>query len=118
MDPLNGAVAVVGGCGHVGLPLGLAFADAGLDVVLYDINEASVRVLNLVVGQGLRLVVAGLVIGIALSIAMTGVLANYLFDTKPTDTLTYAAVCLTFVLVASMACLAPAMRANWPSRSS
>lgn len=34
-------VAIVGGCGHVGLPLGLAFADAGLDVVLYDINEDS-----------------------------------------------------------------------------
>lgn len=35
-------VAIVGGCGHVGLPLGLALADSGLDVVLYDINEASV----------------------------------------------------------------------------
>ena len=29
-------VVVVGGCGHVGLPLGLAFAARGLDVVLYD----------------------------------------------------------------------------------
>ena len=36
------SVAVVGGCGHVGLPLGLAFADAGLAVVLYDINAESV----------------------------------------------------------------------------
>jgi UDP-N-acetyl-D-mannosaminuronic acid dehydrogenase len=35
-------VVVVGGCGHVGLPLGLAFADRGLDVVLYDINQAVV----------------------------------------------------------------------------
>jgi len=39
---VSGSVAIVGGCGHVGLPLGLAFADSGLDVVLYDINEASV----------------------------------------------------------------------------
>ena len=39
---MSGSVAIVGGCGHVGLPLGLAFADSGLDVVLYDINEASV----------------------------------------------------------------------------
>jgi UDP-N-acetyl-D-mannosaminuronic acid dehydrogenase len=37
-----GSVAIVGGCGHVGLPLGLAFADAGLDVLLYDINEAAI----------------------------------------------------------------------------
>jgi UDP-N-acetyl-D-mannosaminuronic acid dehydrogenase len=38
----GGAVAVVGGCGHVGLPLGLAFADAGLDVLLYDIDEHAI----------------------------------------------------------------------------
>ena len=31
-------VAVVGGCGHVGLPLGLAFADRGLKVTLFDVN--------------------------------------------------------------------------------
>ena len=36
------SVAVVGGCGHVGLPLGLAFADAGLDVLLYDINDHAI----------------------------------------------------------------------------
>lgn len=39
-------VAVIGGCGHVGLPLGLAFADRGLDVVLYDINERAVEQVN------------------------------------------------------------------------
>jgi UDP-N-acetyl-D-mannosaminuronic acid dehydrogenase len=39
-------VVVVGGCGHVGLPLGLAFADSGLDVVLYDTNAAVVDVVN------------------------------------------------------------------------
>lgn len=33
-----GTVAVVGGAGHVGLPLGLSFAAAGLRVVLFDIN--------------------------------------------------------------------------------
>jgi UDP-N-acetyl-D-mannosaminuronic acid dehydrogenase len=35
-------VAIVGGCGHVGLPLGLAFADAGLTVLLYDVKRAVV----------------------------------------------------------------------------
>jgi UDP-N-acetyl-D-mannosaminuronic acid dehydrogenase len=35
-------VAIVGGCGRVGLPLGLALADAGLSVVLFDTNTASV----------------------------------------------------------------------------
>jgi UDP-N-acetyl-D-mannosaminuronic acid dehydrogenase len=35
-------VVVVGGCGHVGLPLALALADKGLRVVSYDINESTV----------------------------------------------------------------------------
>lgn len=35
-------VVVVGGCGHVGLPLGLAFASRGLRAAVYDINEAAV----------------------------------------------------------------------------
>jgi UDP-N-acetyl-D-mannosaminuronic acid dehydrogenase len=35
-------VCVVGGCGHVGLPLAITFAQAGLVVGAHDINEASV----------------------------------------------------------------------------
>ena len=35
-------IAILGGCGHVGLPLGLAFADKGQKVVLIDINAATV----------------------------------------------------------------------------
>src|ERR1700733_1101095 len=34
-------VAILGGCGHVGLPLGLALADAGLGVSLFDIDSDS-----------------------------------------------------------------------------
>jgi len=39
-------VVVIGGCGHVGLPLGIAFADRGLQVALYDINAAAVAKVN------------------------------------------------------------------------
>jgi len=39
-------VCIVGGCGHVGLPLGLAFADQGKRVALYDINEKSIASVN------------------------------------------------------------------------
>jgi UDP-N-acetyl-D-mannosaminuronic acid dehydrogenase len=35
-------VVVVGGCGHVGLPLAIAFADRGLRVGIYDINQGAV----------------------------------------------------------------------------
>ena len=36
-------VVIVGGCGHVGLPLGLAFADRGLNVALFDLNSDAVE---------------------------------------------------------------------------
>lgn len=36
-------VAVIGGGGHVGLPLALSFADRGLRTFIYDINPAAVR---------------------------------------------------------------------------
>ena len=36
-------VCVVGGLGHVGLPLGISLADAGKQVVLYDINEQAIK---------------------------------------------------------------------------
>jgi len=39
-------VAIVGGCGHVGLPLGIAFADRGLTVELVDINASAVDQVN------------------------------------------------------------------------
>jgi UDP-N-acetyl-D-mannosaminuronic acid dehydrogenase len=39
-------VAIVGGCGRAGLPLGLAFADRGLQVALYDIDEQAVAAVS------------------------------------------------------------------------
>ncbi len=39
-------VAILGGCGHVGLPLGMAFADRGQTVVLCDTNAAAVELVN------------------------------------------------------------------------
>src|SRR5205814_8145237 len=35
-------VVIVGGCGRVGLPLGLVLADAGLSVTLYDVDANAV----------------------------------------------------------------------------
>ena len=38
----TGDITILGGCGHVGLPLGLAFADAGMRVALFDTNLTAV----------------------------------------------------------------------------
>ncbi len=39
-------VAIIGGCGHVGLPLGIALASRGLRVTLVDISQTAVDVVN------------------------------------------------------------------------
>ena len=36
-------VTVLGGCGHVGLPLALALSDRGLKTAIYDISDAAVE---------------------------------------------------------------------------
>ena len=45
-DQFDRDVVVIGGCGHVGLPLALAFADRGAKVAIYDTSEASVDTVN------------------------------------------------------------------------
>jgi UDP-N-acetyl-D-mannosaminuronic acid dehydrogenase len=39
-------VVVIGGCGHVGLPLALAFADRGARVGIYDVSQAAVDMVS------------------------------------------------------------------------
>src|SRR5208337_4869446 len=39
-------ICIVGGLGHVGLPLGISFADLGQRVVLYDINEKAIDIVS------------------------------------------------------------------------
>ena len=45
-DQFDRDVVVIGGCGHVGLPLALAFADRGARVAIYDVSEKAVAAVN------------------------------------------------------------------------
>jgi len=45
-DQVDREVVVIGGCGHVGLPLALAFADRGARVAIYDVSETAVATVN------------------------------------------------------------------------
>jgi UDP-N-acetyl-D-mannosaminuronic acid dehydrogenase len=45
-DQTERDVVVIGGCGHVGLPLALAFADRGANVGIHDISQTSVDMVN------------------------------------------------------------------------
>ncbi len=45
-SPFTIDVAVVGGCGHVGLPFALVVAERGLNVTLFDLNRVAVEQVN------------------------------------------------------------------------
>jgi putative ABC transport system permease protein len=56
-------------------------------------------------------VLMGLAVGVAASFASTRLLRSQLFGVQPADPLSYAAVAVTLVLVALVACYIPARRA-------
>ena len=72
----------------------------------------SKSILGLVVSQGIRLSIAGIVVGLAAAIGLTRLMSSMLVDVKPTDPVTFAAVSLLFLAIAVIACLIPARRAS------
>ena len=69
------------------------------------------EVLRLVLAGGLRIALLGTAIGLAAAYALTRLLAGMLFDVKPRDPLTFAAVAGLLLLAALAACALPARRA-------
>ena len=70
------------------------------------------RVLHLVLGDGLRLTLAGVALGMASSFAVTRYLSSLLFDVPPHDPVTLASVGFGLILISLSACCAPAWRAT------
>jgi predicted permease len=69
------------------------------------------RVLHMVLREGMALVTAGLLLGVAGALVLTRMMSGLLFGIPPHDPITFAAVCAVLALVAAAACLVPARRA-------
>jgi putative ABC transport system permease protein len=76
------------------------------------LGARAIDVLKLVVRNGMSLALIGVAIGMAGSFALTRLLGNLLFHVTPTDSLTFAAVSISLILVALFACYIPARRAT------
>src|SRR5262245_5485740 len=68
-------------------------------------------VLRLIVGQGMKLTLLGVAIGLVASLALTRLMKSLLFGVSPTDPLSFAGIALLLTAVALLACWAPARRA-------
>jgi putative ABC transport system permease protein len=106
--------------------LALALAATGVYGVLsYSVSqrthEVGIRmalgagrrdVLRLFMGQGMRLVLLGLVIGAGGALALTRLMSSLLFGVSTTDVVTFVVVGLMLTLVGVLACYLPARRAT------
>jgi predicted permease len=68
-------------------------------------------IFRLVVGQGLRLTIAGLILGIVAALGTGSLLGSMLFAVKQTDPLTFLGVSIALLCAAALACYIPARRA-------
>jgi predicted permease len=70
------------------------------------------NVLRMVLGQAGKMVIIGVAIGIAASLALTRMMSSMLFGVSPWDPLTLAGVAMLLALVSLFACYIPARRAT------
>jgi len=68
-------------------------------------------VLQLVLGDGFKIVATGVFVGIGASFALTRFMSSLLYAVGPNDPLTFAVIAILFALVALAACYMPARRA-------
>jgi putative ABC transport system permease protein len=76
------------------------------------LGASPIQVLRLVVGQGLKLTAAGIVLGVVAAIGATRAMASILYKVKAGDPVTFAVVAVFFALVAMAACYIPARRGS------
>jgi predicted permease len=69
-------------------------------------------VLGMILGQGMRLTIVGLVAGLIASFGLTRLLQAQLFNVKPTDPATLSVVAAFIAVIAFIACYVPAQRAT------
>jgi putative ABC transport system permease protein len=103
-------LAAVGLYGVLSTTVRQRTAEIGVRMAFGATNESIFR---LMIGQGLALSAVGIGVGIAAALALTGVMerANMLISIKPNDPLTYVAIAVLFVVIASLASWVPARRA-------
>jgi putative ABC transport system permease protein len=101
-------LAAVGLYGVVAYTVSLRTQEIGLRMA---IGASRANVLQLVVGGGMKLALAGVVLGVAGALALSRLVETMLYGVTPFDPASYTATALVLLAVAALACYVPARRA-------
>jgi|SRR5215472_2527400 len=102
------SLACVGLYGTLSYTVSVRRREVGLRLALGALRE---QIIKQFLFQGLRVTVLGCLAGWGLAVAFTRGLSGMLYGVSPTDVATLSAVILLVLVVAGIACLAPAVRA-------
>jgi putative ABC transport system permease protein len=69
-------------------------------------------VLRLVIGQGMKMALIGVALGVGGALALTRSMKTLLFEVSPADPVTFVSIALSLTIVALLACYIPARRAT------
>jgi predicted permease len=102
-------ITATGIAGVIAFSVGQRRREFGIRMALGALPSSVQR---MVLGQGMRPVVAGLALGLAGAIILTRLWASLLYEVAPTDPPTYFVVAAVLGVVAALACFVPARRAT------
>jgi predicted permease len=103
------ALAAIGTYGILSYSVSERTKEIGIHMAL---GATRGSVLGMILGQGLRLTIIGLLTGLVASFGLTRLLQAQLFNVKPTDPATLSGVAVFIAIVAFVACYVPAQRAT------
>ncbi len=109
---LGGLTVILAAIGLYGV-ISYSVAQSGRELGLrMALGADGTRLLRMVLVRGLRLTACGILIGMAVGLAVTRLLGNLLFHVSPRDPVAFGTALVTMTIVAVAACLLPAWRAT------
>jgi len=103
------ALAIIGIYGMLSYAVAQRTREIGLRMTL---GAQRTDVMRLVIGHGMKLTIAGVMLGLIASFALTRTMKNLLFGVSATDPVTFGLITLLLAVVALLACWIPARRAT------